>query len=102
MPARSALAHHCHTPTPTPQSTLDEPHTPPPPPPRPGAQAPGLDPRFHYVINGAYVSVIEGGVWVVALGIKDALPDKGGRVPSWAFVLVDALRFRLGCVVVVH
>lgn len=44
---------------------------------RPGARAPGLDPRYHYVINGVYVSVIERDVWVLALGIRDTMPETG-------------------------
>ncbi len=40
---------------------------------KPGATAKGLDPRYHYVLNGIYVSVIEGDVWVLGLGIKDGM-----------------------------
>lgn len=52
---------------------------------RPGARAAGLDPRYHYVINGVYVSVIEGDVWVLALGIRDSLPADGKWVGFVSF-----------------
>jgi len=39
-----------------------------------GALAPYLKPENHYVMSGIYVSIIEGDVWVLALGIGDGLP----------------------------
>lgn len=38
-----------------------------------GVLAPYLKPEIHYVMSGIYVSIIEGDVWVLAIGIGDGL-----------------------------
>lgn len=44
---------------------------------RPRAKAPGLDPRFHYILGGIYTSIIQDDVWVMAMGIKTNDSDDG-------------------------
>jgi len=47
---------------------------------RPGAIASGLDPSWHYVLNGIYTSVIQESVWVMAMGIKGNEATEGEGV----------------------